>query len=430
MFRNMRIEKKRPTITDAVINPAAVRHRKHAFVAGEAAEKRIADLRAKSRAKEVRAVLLEAENIAGRLRDWPLLAAVTEKVTVAARLESDPNTRDELLILEAELNHALRQFSRWAYRTELREAVGFCQYCYVMTDYHRNLTFFCTEHRGGGGNPHVRRARKKFDDPVFLADLRAEELRLLAAAGLSGSLLKHRLGITVPQGDPLGLPLIARWKRDQEHDYYWVDPERPLVPEAIEGLFSDALSASGCEKPDVAALQLSTDAVVSPVEDEEILRKAKDMVCTVKAYTVRVLARAQALIALNADFKVPAGDADNSVDRLVSTRWRHEILSHWNDRPRMKDPTRLTKKCLMELPEGAYLMSGVTDDSGTPLVSQQIPVKSERGSFWKHLRAIRVAGRSFWVFKDTAEHAAFLANNPVPDGPSGSPFPRSAPTRH
>ena len=75
----------------------------------------------------------------------------------------------------------------------------------------------------------------------------------------------------------------------------------------------------------------------------------------------------------------------------------------------------LTKRVLLDLPEGAFVMSGVTDESGAPLFAETLPPVSARG----------VAQRNCYVFASARDYAVFLASNPVPDGPPGSPFPRS-----
>ena len=85
----------------------------------------------------------------------------------------------------------------------------------------------------------------------------------------------------------------------------------------------------------------------------------------------------------------------------------------------------LTKRVLLDLPEGAFVMSGVTDESGAPLFAETLPPVSAREELWGSLKASGVAQRNCYVFASARDYAVFLASNPVPDGPPGSPFPRS-----
>lgn len=87
----------------------------------------------------------------------------------------------------------------------------------------------------------------------------------------------------------------------------------------------------------------------------------------------------------------------------------------------------LTKKVLLECVEGVYVMSAVTDELGAPLVSQTVPERAHRSEFWAELKQLGVAGRTVYMFKSAAEYALFLSENPIADGPPGSPFPRNAP---
>lgn len=85
----------------------------------------------------------------------------------------------------------------------------------------------------------------------------------------------------------------------------------------------------------------------------------------------------------------------------------------------------LTKRVLLGLPEGAFVMSGVTDDSGAPLFARTLPPVSAREQLWGSLKASGVAQRECYVFASARDYSVFLASNPVPHAPPGSPFPRS-----
>jgi hypothetical protein len=84
----------------------------------------------------------------------------------------------------------------------------------------------------------------------------------------------------------------------------------------------------------------------------------------------------------------------------------------------------LSKAVLMQLPEGAYVMSGVSDDSGAPLLSRSLPVLIERSALWIQLKSLGVDSRNCYVFENEREYRAFLAKNPVVNPPPGSPFPK------
>lgn len=85
---------------------------------------------------------------------------------------------------------------------------------------------------------------------------------------------------------------------------------------------------------------------------------------------------------------------------------------------------RLTKRALMGFPEGAFLMSNVTDGIGAPLVARVLPPPAIRNLFWRELRQLGADGRLARVFATAEDYRLFLMMNPVPDGPPGSPFSR------
>ncbi|MFT4248867.1 MAG: toll/interleukin-1 receptor domain-containing protein [Pseudomonas sp.] len=64
---------------------------------------------------------------------------------------------------------------------------------------------------------------------------------------------------------------------------------------------------------------------------------------------------------------------------------------------------RLSKKVLLSLPDGAYLLSNIMNDDRTPRVSQPVPAYKEREAFWAQLTNARISTSRFYVFADAAE---------------------------
>ncbi|MCX7069374.1 MAG: hypothetical protein NTW01_00035 [Gammaproteobacteria bacterium] len=58
----------------------------------------------------------------------------------------------------------------------------------------------------------------------------------------------------------------------------------------------------------------------------------------------------------------------------------------------------LTKKALLSLPDERFMMSGVCNSVGDPLLYGAIPNQERRQAFWLELKALGVAGRNCHVF--------------------------------
>lgn len=64
---------------------------------------------------------------------------------------------------------------------------------------------------------------------------------------------------------------------------------------------------------------------------------------------------------------------------------------------------KLRKQVLLELPEGAFLLSNVYNRDYTPKVACLVPAFSEREAFWAWLKAEGISATRFYVFADEAE---------------------------
>lgn len=70
---------------------------------------------------------------------------------------------------------------------------------------------------------------------------------------------------------------------------------------------------------------------------------------------------------------------------------------------------KLSKKVLMSLPEGAFLLSNVMNVDLTPKIARQIPPTAERESFWALLKSEGISLTRFYVFSDAAEYRAHMS---------------------
>lgn len=64
---------------------------------------------------------------------------------------------------------------------------------------------------------------------------------------------------------------------------------------------------------------------------------------------------------------------------------------------------RLSKRTLMDLPEGAFLLSNIYNRDSSPMVAQQVPPWGEREALWQWLKAKGIQSTRFYVFADEAE---------------------------
>jgi len=67
---------------------------------------------------------------------------------------------------------------------------------------------------------------------------------------------------------------------------------------------------------------------------------------------------------------------------------------------------KLTKKHLMELPEGHYLVSHAVDDIGNPIFAQEIPPIAHRDEFWQAVRDASLNQRVCYLFQNKSEYEA------------------------
>jgi hypothetical protein len=61
---------------------------------------------------------------------------------------------------------------------------------------------------------------------------------------------------------------------------------------------------------------------------------------------------------------------------------------------------RLSKKCLLGLPEGALLQSNASRGDSTPVFAETIGDKASREELWERLRALGLSGTLFYAFRD------------------------------
>ena len=68
----------------------------------------------------------------------------------------------------------------------------------------------------------------------------------------------------------------------------------------------------------------------------------------------------------------------------------------------------LTKKVLLTLPTGAFLMSNCFDFAGAPLVAEFVPDAQFREGYWRTLKSRSVTGRKAHVFACAEDYAAYM----------------------
>lgn len=76
----------------------------------------------------------------------------------------------------------------------------------------------------------------------------------------------------------------------------------------------------------------------------------------------------------------------------------------------MQQPIRsrhLTKKFLLALPDGVYLVSGVGDAPGQPAFGETVSPLRGREAQWQRILSARVNNRSCEVFQSPADYMKF-----------------------
>ena len=70
---------------------------------------------------------------------------------------------------------------------------------------------------------------------------------------------------------------------------------------------------------------------------------------------------------------------------------------------------KLTKKQLMELEQGRYLVSHAVDEFGNPIFAREIPPADDREDFWLTVRDASLNQRVCYLFQDKTEYITFQA---------------------
>lgn len=68
----------------------------------------------------------------------------------------------------------------------------------------------------------------------------------------------------------------------------------------------------------------------------------------------------------------------------------------------------LTKKLLMTLPEGCYIVSNVTDGKGCPVYDGEVTGAEFRDLQWEKIKQVRADQRACHVFGSKAEFVRFF----------------------
>jgi hypothetical protein len=70
---------------------------------------------------------------------------------------------------------------------------------------------------------------------------------------------------------------------------------------------------------------------------------------------------------------------------------------------------RLTKRRLLSLPNGSFLMSNIVNPDHTPRVAEEVPDYKDREAFWDKLRASGVSMNKFYVFANVGEYRRYIS---------------------
>lgn len=70
---------------------------------------------------------------------------------------------------------------------------------------------------------------------------------------------------------------------------------------------------------------------------------------------------------------------------------------------------KLTKKQLIELAEGSYLVSHAVDEAGNPIFAQEVPSADKREDFWLKVRNASLNQRVCYLFQNKTEYVTFLS---------------------
>ncbi len=68
----------------------------------------------------------------------------------------------------------------------------------------------------------------------------------------------------------------------------------------------------------------------------------------------------------------------------------------------------MTKKKLMTLPEGCWIVSGIGNNDGSPVLTAQVGSLDSRAELWARMRALSADGRLYDVLEDKAALDAHL----------------------
>ena len=76
--------------------------------------------------------------------------------------------------------------------------------------------------------------------------------------------------------------------------------------------------------------------------------------------------------------------------------------------PTPSEPHKLTKKFLMSLPEGRYLVSNCTDELGCPIYEGVVARSDVRDMQWEKLKQVRANQRHCHVFDSKIDYVEFI----------------------
>jgi Leucine-rich repeat (LRR) protein len=84
---------------------------------------------------------------------------------------------------------------------------------------------------------------------------------------------------------------------------------------------------------------------------------------------------------------------------------------------------RLTRRILLNLPEGSFLLSNMLNSDLTPLLAEPIPSASSREEFWRKLSSEGITKAKSYVFKDASSYRAHMVSRDIytADGPTVAP---------
>jgi hypothetical protein len=85
-----------------------------------------------------------------------------------------------------------------------------------------------------------------------------------------------------------------------------------------------------------------------------------------------------------------------------------KVMKHRADGPIYRGP--ITKKALLNLPEGCFLHSNAFHQDHTPLFAEELGSEESRDEVWNRISAIKLAGTLFSAYRDAGDYRRHWAS--------------------